>query len=68
MLPEVMALSFANQLLSILHITKNHDEMEVIVHNVTDKIDLSVARYGLDSMDIKIDEMTFEQERYSQSS
>ena len=66
--PEVMALSYANQLLSILYIAKNHDRMEVKVHNVPEKIDQDVASYALDSMGIKIDQMIEEQRRYQQSS
>src|SRR5919197_4340386 len=53
--PEVMALSFANQLLSILYIAKNHDKMEPKVHDVPEKIDSDVARYALDAMDVKVD-------------
>jgi adenosylhomocysteinase len=66
--PEVMALSFANQLLSILYIAKNHDKMEVKVHNVPEQIDQDVGGYALDSMGIRIDQMTEEQKRYQQSS
>ena len=66
--PEVMALSFANQLLSILYITKNHDTMEVKVHSVPEQIDQDVGSYALDSMGIKIDQMTEEQEHYQHSS
>jgi adenosylhomocysteinase len=66
--PEVMALSFANQLLSILHVAKNHDKMEAKVHGVPEKIDMDVARYALEAMDVRIDEMTEEQRRYQQSS
>jgi adenosylhomocysteinase len=66
--PEVMALSFANQLLSILYIAKNHDRMEVKVHSVPEKIDQDVGSYALDSMGIKIDQMTEEQQRYQHSS
>src|ERR687894_268262 len=62
--PEVMALSFANQLLSILYIAKNHDRMEVKVHNVPEKIDQDVASYALDSMGIKIYQMIEEQRLY----
>jgi adenosylhomocysteinase len=65
--PEVMALSFANQLLSILHVAKNHGKMERKVLTVPDKIDGLVARYALDAMGIKIDEMTKEQRRYQES-
>jgi adenosylhomocysteinase len=66
--PEVMALSFANQLLSILFIAKNHDRMEVKVHSVPEKIDQDVGSYALDSMGIKIDQMIEEQQRYQHSS
>lgn len=65
--PEVMAMSFANQLLSILHLAKNHARMEARVHRVPEKIDSEVARYALDAMNIKIDELTQEQKRYQQS-
>ena len=66
--PEVMALSFANQLLSILYIAKNHDTMEVKVHSVPEQIDQDVGSYALDSMGIKIDQMIEEQEHYQHSS
>ncbi len=66
--PEVMALSFANQLLSILYIAKNHDKMEIRVHNVPEQIDQDVGDYALDSLGIRIDQMTEEQKRYQQSS
>jgi adenosylhomocysteinase len=66
--PEVMALSFANQLLSILYIAKNHDKMEVKVHGVPEQIDQDVGSYALDSMDIRIDQMIEEQEHYQHSS
>ena len=66
--PEVMALSFANQLLSILYIAKNHDMMEVKVHSVPEQIDQDVGSYALDSMGIKIDQMIEEQEHYQHSS
>jgi adenosylhomocysteinase len=66
--PEVMALSFANQLLSILYITKNHDTMEVKVHSVPEQIDQDVGSYALESMGIKIDQMIEEQEHYQRSS
>lgn len=66
--PEVMALSFANQLLSILYIAKNHSRMEARIYRVPEKIDEQVARYALDSMGITIDEMTKEQKCYQASS
>lgn len=66
--PEVMALSFANQLLSILHVVRNHGKMKAKVHGVPEKIDALVAEYALDAMGIAIDKMTEEQERYQNSS
>ncbi|HEY3094566.1 MAG TPA: adenosylhomocysteinase [Nitrososphaera sp.] len=66
--PEVMALSFANQLLSILHIVKNRGKMERKVHGVPEKLDELVAEYALDAMGIRIDELTKEQRRYQSSS
>jgi adenosylhomocysteinase len=62
--PEVMALSFANQLLSILYIAKNHANMKPRVHGVPEKIDSDVARYALDTMGIKVDSMTKAQKQY----
>jgi adenosylhomocysteinase len=66
--PEVMALSFANQLLSILYIAKNHDRMEVKVHSVPEQIDQDIGDYALDSMGIRIDQMIEKQKRYHHSS
>jgi adenosylhomocysteinase len=62
--PEVMALSFANQILSIIFITKNYDRIENKTYPVPNEIDQSVAHYALDAMDLKIDEMTDEQRLY----
>jgi adenosylhomocysteinase len=62
--PEVMALSFANQLLSIIFISKNYHKMENKIYNVPSEIDQSVAKYALDSMNIEIDKMTKTQRLY----
>jgi adenosylhomocysteinase len=66
--PEVMAMSFANQLLSILHIAKNYDKMELKVHSVPEKMDDVVGSYALEALGIRIDEMTEEQKRYLHAS
>lgn len=66
--PEVMALSFANQLLSILHIAKNHEKMEKKVYEVPAAIDEKIARYALAAMGAEIDSLTPEQMRYQDSS
>lgn len=66
--PEVMGLSFANQLLCILELAKHRKQMARIVHEVPAKIDSTVASYALDSLGIRIDRMTAEQKRYLKSS
>ena len=66
--PEVMALSFANQLLSILHIARNYPKMELRVHSVPEEMDNDVGSYALEALGIRIDDMTEEQKRYLQSS
>jgi adenosylhomocysteinase len=65
--PEVMALSFANQLLSVLYIAKNYRKMERRVYSVPEEIDLDIARNALAAMGVKIDELTQEQRRYQNS-
>jgi adenosylhomocysteinase len=64
--PEVMALSFANQLLAILHIAKNHEKMEARVHDIPQSVDGQVARHALATMGVSIDSPTREQKRYQQ--
>jgi adenosylhomocysteinase len=66
--PEVMALSFANQLLSILHIAKNHPKMEHKLYEVPPAIDEKIASYALAAMGLEIDRLTPQQKRYRNSS
>jgi adenosylhomocysteinase len=54
--PEVMALSFANQLLSILFLSKNYHSLENKVYNVPPEIDISVANYAIEAANLKIDD------------
>ena len=63
--PEVMAQSFSNQILSVLHILKNHSKMENKIIDVPEEIDKQVAVDALDAMDVKIDKLTSEQIKYS---
>ncbi len=65
--PEVMALSFSNQLLSILYIVKNHGKMEKAIHNVPKEIDQQIAVNALGAMGVKIDKPTAEQIEYAKS-
>jgi adenosylhomocysteinase len=62
--PEVMALSFANQLLSIIFLSSNYREMQNRTYDVPAEIDISVADYALKTMEIKIDSMTERQLSY----
>jgi adenosylhomocysteinase len=65
--PEVMALSFANQLLCILHIAKNYKVITPAVHEVPPEIDGRVACLALDSAGIRIDRLTLDQRKYRSS-
>jgi len=65
--PEVMALSFSNQILSILYILKNHAKIGNKIINVPEEIDKQVAVDALNAMDVKIDKLTPEQVKYAHS-
>lgn len=65
--PEVMAQSFSNQILSVLHILKNHSSMKLEMYDVPDAIDTQVAKDALAAMNVKIDRLTPEQIRYMSS-
>jgi adenosylhomocysteinase len=61
---EVMDMSFANQFLSVLNLVKNKDKFENKIYDISRDQDLDIARLKLESMDIKIDTLTEEQNRY----
>ena len=65
--PEVMAMSFANQLLSILYISRNHRKMQKRIYSVPEKIDLKIANLSLKHLGIKIDKLTPLQRKYAKS-
>jgi adenosylhomocysteinase len=62
--PSVMDMSFADQALSVEHMVKNHATLEKKVYRVPEELDKRVARLKLESMGIKIDRLTPEQEEY----
>jgi adenosylhomocysteinase len=64
---SVMDMSFANQALSVDYLVKNHQNLEKRVYSVPDELDKRVARLKLESMGIKIDRLTPEQEEYLSS-
>jgi adenosylhomocysteinase len=65
--PEIMALSFSNQLYSILYILKYHKKMQNLVYDVPKQIDDQVAVDALNSMNIKIDRLSKKQITYQTS-
>lgn len=64
--PEVMALSFSNQLLGMVYLAKNRN-LEKKVYNVPKEIDEQVAINALEAMNIRIDKPTEEQIAYAKS-
>jgi adenosylhomocysteinase len=60
----VMDMSFANQALSAVHIAQNYQALAPGVYDVPEAIDKDVARLKLESMGVKIDQLTEEQRRY----
>ncbi|HLK31580.1 MAG TPA: adenosylhomocysteinase [Terriglobales bacterium] len=60
----VMDMSFANQALSVDYLTKNYNQLQKMVYAVPEELDKRVARMKLESMGIKIDRLTPEQEEY----
>jgi adenosylhomocysteinase len=60
----VMDMSFANQALSVEYLTKNYNQLQRMVYAVPEELDKRVARMKLESMGIKIDRLTPEQEEY----
>ena len=61
---SVMDMSFADQALSVEYLVKNHKSLKKDVFKVPDELDKRVAKLKLESMGIKIDRLTPEQEEY----
>jgi len=61
---SVMDMSFADQALSVEFMVKNAKTLEKRVYKVPDELDKRVAKLKLESMSIKIDKLTPEQEEY----
>ncbi|MGC8862684.1 MAG: adenosylhomocysteinase [Armatimonadota bacterium] len=62
--PSVMDMSFANQALCSEHMVKNGAKLEKKVYAVPKAIDEQIAALKLESMGIRIDVLTPEQEQY----
>ena len=61
---SVMDMSFANQALAVEYVVKNHGSLEKKVYPVPVDLDKRVAKLKLESMGVKIDKLTPEQEEY----
>jgi adenosylhomocysteinase len=61
---SVMDMSFADQALSVDYLVKNRGSMEKKVYVVPAELDKRVAKLKLESVGIKIDRLTAEQEEY----
>ncbi len=61
---SVMDMSFADQALSVEYMVKFNKKLEKNVYKVPDELDKRVAKLKLESMGIKIDRLTPEQEEY----
>lgn len=61
---SVMDMSFANQALSIEYMVKTTDKLENDVYPVPEEIDKQIAKEKLAAMNVIIDKLTPEQEKY----
>jgi adenosylhomocysteinase len=60
----VMDMSFANQSLAAEYISQHHHKFQKQVYPVPEEIDREIARLKLSAMQVKIDSLTPEQEKY----
>ncbi|MDG6983447.1 MAG: adenosylhomocysteinase [Nitrososphaerota archaeon] len=65
--PEVMQMSFANQMMAAIRIHGEHDKMQKRVYGVPPELEDEVARAALKSMGISIGAQTREQREYAKS-
>jgi adenosylhomocysteinase len=61
---SVMDMSFANQALAAEYLMQHHASLEKKVYSVPQELDRRVARLKLESMGVKIDRLTPDQEEY----
>lgn len=61
---EVMDMSFANQLLSVIRIAQSHSSLEPRVYEIEREQDMVIAEAKLHSMGVYIDQLTQEQQKY----
>jgi adenosylhomocysteinase len=61
---SVMDMSFANQALSLEYLLKHAGEMKNTVYTIPEEIDREIARLKLESMGVRIDTLSAEQQHY----
>jgi adenosylhomocysteinase len=61
---SVMDMSFANQALSLEYLLKHAGEMKNAVYTIPEEIDREIARLKLESMGVRIDTLSAEQQHY----
>ena len=64
--PEVMSMSFSNQLLGAVKIKQDHNKLKGLI-DMPKEIDNKVAKHALEGMKINIDTQTQEQKDYGES-
>ena len=64
--PEVMSMSFSNQLLGAVKIKLDHEKLKGLI-DMPKEIDYKVAKHALEGMKINIDTQTQEQKDYGES-
>jgi adenosylhomocysteinase len=64
---SVMDMSFANQALGVAYLVREGKNLAPGVYSVPEDIDREIARLKLAAMDIEIDQLTAEQEKYLNS-
>ena len=63
----IMAMSFCNQAMACEYLVKNKGKLKPKVYTLPPKMDDDIAKLQLEAMGIKIDSMTKEQKKYSES-
>src|SRR4029078_3139031 len=62
--PEVMSISFSNQFLSIVYLSKYHEKLENQIYKTPKKIERKILLTALESFGLKIDSLTPQQSHY----
>ena len=65
--PDVMDMSFANQALAAEYLVQNQGKLKVGVYTIPQEMDEMIATLKLESLGVKIDKLTPEQEKYLSS-